>query len=321
MSDSLAYLRNKLPHYIVSSIQKIKRNSNKLTLYQGAKPKPLRLPVRYLNESLNSGSLLSISIVTPSYNHAQYIERTIRSVLTQNYPKLEYLIQDGASTDGTQELINAYVSEVTHIISGPDTGQANAINRGFSVTQGEIMAWLNSDDFLLPGTLRYVANFFALCPEVDVIYGHRILVDANDQMIGKWVLPPHDDEAITWEDYIPQETMFWRRRIWEKAGSYVDESYQFALDWELIFRFREQGAKFVRLPRFLGAFRVHAEQKTSSLLESIGKDEVNSLRSRYHGREISQREVNARFRSYQRKAWLAYWMERLKFWESTQELV
>src|SRR5262249_23541680 len=145
----------------------------------------------------------------------------------------------------------------------PDEGQTQAINLGFQHTSGEIMAYLNSDDLLLPGSLAYVAGYMAAHPEVDVVYGHRILIDECDDEVARWVLPRHDDRVLTWANFVPQETLFWRRRIWERVGGTLDASFQFAMDWDLILRFREAGARFVRLPRFLGAFRVHARQKTS----------------------------------------------------------
>jgi len=151
-----------------------------------------------------------------------------------------------------------------------DSGQAQAINRGFALTCGEIMAYLNSDDSLLPGCLNYVGTYFADHPEVDVVYGHRVLIDEEDREIGRWVLPRHTDEVLAWADYIPQETLFWRRRLWEAAGSSVSEEFRFAMDWDLILRFRDAGAKIVRVPRFLGAFRVHTDQKTSAELDLAG---------------------------------------------------
>jgi hypothetical protein len=101
--------------------------------------------------------------------------------------------------------------------------------------QGEIMAYLNSDDILLPGTLAYVARVFAADPAVDIIYGHRICIDEEGMEIGRWLLPKHDREAIKWFNYNPQETMFWRRRVWDALGG-LDETFRFAVDWDFILR-------------------------------------------------------------------------------------
>jgi len=232
-----------------------------------------------------------ISIVTPSFGQAPFIARTIESVLSQDYPQLEYFIQDGGSSDGTVEILERYSERLAGWASVPDSGQSHAINLGFARTSGEIMAWLNSDDLLLPGTLAYVGDYFAHNPGVDVVYGHRILIDEQDMEIGRWILPPHSDDVLSWADFIPQETLFWRRAIWDKAGGRVDESFRFAMDWDLLLRFRDAGARMVRLPFFLGAFRIHDAQKTSAAINSIGIGEMDRLRERHLGRRVSRDEI------------------------------
>jgi glycosyltransferase involved in cell wall biosynthesis len=239
-----------------------------------------------------------MAIVTPSFNQAGFLERTIRSVLDQEYPRLEYVVQDGGSWDQTGGILDRYRDRLAHVESRKDRGQAHAINLGFRHTTGEIMAYLNSDDALLPGTLAYVARYFALHPAVDVVYGHRIVIDEHDQEVGRWLLPPHEDHAIIWADYVPQETLFWRRRIWEKVGAAMDESYQFALDWDLLLRFRDAGARFKRLPRFLGAFRVHHQQKTSVTIAGVGARETDRLMLRLHGRTVTHEERLRRVRIF-----------------------
>jgi GT2 family glycosyltransferase len=255
-------------------------------------PRELRLPAHYSKPIAIEPPAPRISIVTPSFRHAAFIERTIRSVLDQGYPNLEYRVQDGASGDGTVEILERYQARLGGWESIPDGGQSVAINRGFARTGGEIMAWLNSDDLLLPGALAYVANYFTEHPEIDVVYGHRICIDEQDRQIGQWILPAHDGSVLSWADYVPQETLFWRRRIWEKAGGKVDESFRFAMDWDLLVRFREAGARFARLPRFIGAFRIHATQKTSAGISEIGFREMDRIRERIHGRVPSRVEVS-----------------------------
>lgn len=228
-----------------------------------------------------------ISIVTATMNAEAVLERAIRSVIDQGYPELEYIVQDGASVDGTRAILERYRDQLAVVRSEPDRGQSDALNRGFASAGGEILAYLNSDDLLLPGALSCVARFFTDHPDVDVVYGHRILIDADDQEIGRWVLPPHDDAVLSWADYVPQETLFWRRRIWDRVGATLDESFQFAMDWDLLLRFRDAGARFARIPRFLGAFRVHADQKTSAQMASIGQKEMARLRERVHGHPVS----------------------------------
>lgn len=296
-------------HELRKDIERRKRRSLRTTLRHWTTPRlgtlrhhpaePLRVPTSYLRTK-GPRNAPTISIVTPSYEQGRYLERTIYSVLNQNYPKLEYVVQDGGSSDETREVLEHYGASLSHWASEPDDGQADAINRGFAHTSGEIMAYLNSDDLLLPGSLAYVARYFARHPRVDVVYGQRVLIDEHDGQIGTWVLPRHDDRTLTVADYIPQETLFWRRELWERAGGMIDTSFKFAVDWDLLLRFREAGARMVRLPRFLGAFRVHAEQKTSSQLELCASESAR-LQRRVLGRAMGDEEVHARVRPFLRR--------------------
>ena len=239
-------------------------------------PKQGRLP---------DAQLPAIALVTPSYNQDKFLESTLLSVLNQNYPKLRYRVQDGGSKDRSAEIIQRYASRLESWESAPDRGQAAAIRRGFDQLPGEpgdIMAWLNSDDFIAPRALRFVAEYFARHPAVDVVYGHRIIIDSHDQEIGRWIMPRHDPATLEWIDYVPQETLFWRRRAWDAMGG-LDPSFQFALDWDLLARFQQAGARIVRLPYFLGCFRVHSEQKTSAHIHTTGHEEMTRIRTRIHG--------------------------------------
>lgn len=260
-------------------------------------PKPLFIP-NYYNRKPKLARPPLISIVTPSFNQGIFLERTIKSILSQQYPNLEYIIQDGGSHDNTIEILERYSSSIKHWESKFDDGQSSAINLGFCHATGEIMAYLNSDDLLLPGSLHYISHYFEKHPHVDVVYGHRILIDENDHEIGRWTLPSHNSHVLSWADYIPQETLFWRRQIWEKVGGKIDKSFRFAMDWDLILRFRDAGAKFTRLPRFLGAFRVHAQQKTSAQISQIGMEEMKRIRLRYHQRELLPVEIKDATRMY-----------------------
>jgi len=251
--------------------------------------KPLAVPTHDTRTAAPANAL-KISIVTPSFEQGRFLDRTIYSVVTQNYPSLEYVVQDGGSTDNTVDVLRRFDRLLTAWTSEQDAGQADAINRGFARTNGEIMAWLNSDDLLLPGALAVVAGYFAQHPEVDVVYGNRVMIDESDGQIGAWVLPKHDDRALTLADYVPQETLFWRRRIWNAVGGFVDTEFKFAVDWDLLLRFRHAGAKIVHVPRFLGAFRVHADQKTF-VERKVGQAECELLRERVHGRSLTSDEI------------------------------
>jgi glycosyltransferase involved in cell wall biosynthesis len=221
-----------------------------------------------------------IAIVTPSLNQGRYVRAAIDSVLGQKYPHLHYRVEDGGSQDETCDVLASYGPRLAWR-SERDTGQASAINRGFSELRGEIMGYLNSDDLLLPGTLAYVARAFAEEPAIDFVYGHRIYIDENGLETGRWVTTPHDPNAGKWVNIVPQETMFWRRRVWDKIGPF-DERLQFALDWDFILRAQAAGFRFKRLPRFLGCFRVHSQQKTETSW-AVNEVEAGRLKMKYLG--------------------------------------
>jgi FkbM family methyltransferase len=263
-------------------------------------PRAMYVPRSY-RKKLHLKNAPRISIVTPSYNQAQFIEATMRSVFDQQYPNLEYVVQDGGSKDHTMDIVAKYRPLLHHAESARDDGQSHALNLGFAHTTGEIMAYLNSDDLLLPGTLHYVAKFFQRHPNIDAVYGHRVIIDENGDEIGRWVLPPHDDDVLSWADYVPQETLFWRRSIWDRVGGRIDESFQFAMDWDLLIRFRDAGARFARLPRFCGAFRLHGAQKTSCMISDLGNREMARLRERCHGRQVHYDEIHTKIRPYLRR--------------------
>lgn len=217
---------------------------------------------------------MTISIVTPSFEQGRFLEWTLRSVLLQDFPKLEYVVMDGGSRDQTPEILSRYASRLTYLESAPDRGQADAVARGFARTTGEIMAYLNSDDMLAPGSLSFVENFFHEHPRVDALYSHRVFVNEANLVDSYWILPPHSNWLMKRWDYIPQETCFWRRRIYEQTGG-IDPRLQFALDYDLFARFMEQG-RMVRVNRFLGAFRRHANSKTFGLI--AGHPEIDKVR-------------------------------------------
>ncbi len=220
-----------------------------------------------------------VSIVTPSYNQGQYVARTVRSVLMQDYPDLEYLFLDGGSTDGTMAEVEPYLKRFAYWRSERDDGQAGAVQEGLRRASGDVMAYLNSDDVLAPGTVSRVVRFFERHPRVDAIYSHRVVIDENDRIMSTWLLPPHSSYLISRWDLLPQETCFWRRKLFERAGN-VDPSMAFALDYDLFVRYMRAG-RFARLNAFLGAFRRHSASKTVAQMDSIGKAEIEVVMRRY----------------------------------------
>lgn len=249
-----------------------------------------------------------ISVVTPSYNQREFVAETMESVLGQPDVDLEYVVQDGGSTDGSVDEIKARSARLAAWESAKDAGQADAIAKGFARTHGgpnDLMAWLNSDDVYLPGTLAFVSDYFARHPEVDVLYGNRILIDERSLEIGRWFLPGHDEEMMKLNDYVPQESLFWRRRVWDRVGG-INPAFKFAMDWDLLLRFQANGARIVHVPYFLACFRIHAAQKTSAQMEALGHQEIDRLRTQSQGRAFSHAEVENHpvlLRYLRRSAW------------------
>jgi glycosyltransferase involved in cell wall biosynthesis len=249
-----------------------------------------------------------IAIVTPSFNQGRFLRATIDSVLGQDYPRLFYHVQDGASADETVDILKSYGERISWR-SEADGGQSDAINRGFQSVDCDIMAYLNSDDTLLPGTLACVVNFFDQRPEVDFVYGHRIFIDHAGSEIGRAVYPSHDGEALKYAGYVPQETIFWRRRVWDKVGP-IDSEFHYALDWDFMLRAEAAGFELVRLRRFLACFRVHDEQKTTKSYER-GREEMQKLRRRSLGHVPSQIEIYRAMMPYLMRQFVFHWSYRL----------
>jgi ADP-heptose:LPS heptosyltransferase/GT2 family glycosyltransferase len=269
-------------------------------------PRPIVWDQRLPRPKISNEALPKIGIVTPSYGQPAFLESTIVSILNQEYPKLLYVVQDGGSKDSSPQIIARYESRLHHWASEQDKGQADAVRKGFSHIEpdlgpDDVMAWFNSDDLIAPRALRYVAAYFAAHPEVDALYGHRIIIDDQDREIGRWIMPRHEADSVEWIDYVPQETLFWRKRAWDLVGG-IDPSFQFALDWDLLARFHKAGLKIVRVPYFLGCFRIHAQQKTSQAIHTTGADEMARIRTRFHGSakdnpaEIERHARRIRFR-------------------------
>ncbi len=238
-------------------------------------------------------NLPELDLVTPSFNQSTFLPATLASVRTSSPAGVRHHVRDGASTDGSVAVLEQHGADLHHWVSEPDEGQADAIAKGFAQTSGrpdDLMAWLNADDVLLPGSLDFVRGYFASHPNVDVIYGNRVLIDRDGQEVGRWHLPPHDPEVLQLYDFVPQETLFWRRRIWDTVGG-IDRSLQFAIDWDLLLRFQAAGARMVHLPRFLGGFRLHSTQKSASLIGTTGQAELDHLRRRTFGRDLSPDEL------------------------------
>jgi glycosyltransferase involved in cell wall biosynthesis len=203
-----------------------------------------------------------VSIVTPSYNQAPYLEQTIRSVLDQDYPSLEYIVVDGASTDESVEIIKKYADKLAWWVSEKDKGQGEAINKGLARAKGEILAWLNSDDYYLSNAVSSAAKIFEQNPDVVLVYGDMLAVDQHGETTnvlkyGQYVL-----EDLLCFQIIGQPSVFFRRDAFEKAGG-LDTSYHFMLDHHLWIRIAQQG-KILHVPQVWAAARYHPLAKNRS---------------------------------------------------------
>jgi GT2 family glycosyltransferase len=282
-----------------------------------AHPPRTVVPERFPSRRRPARSRPGLAIVTPSFNQVRFLEQTIASVASAVGIAVDHVVQDGSSTDGSVDVLRRCAAGARSSKpadsgvrfrweSAPDAGQADAIAKGFAKTTGapdDLMTWINSDDYYLPGALPFVADWFAQHPTVDVVYGNRIVIDEEGLEIGRWYLPRHDDDLLRLNDFVPQETLFWRRRIWDHAGG-VDPSLKFAVDWDLLLRFLAAGARIVHVPYFLACFRVHRAQKTSAQMKSVGQQEIDRLRERTFGRRLSFAEVEThpRLLSYLRRS-------------------
>ncbi len=252
-------------------------------------------------EAAGSGPALPdaplVSIVTPSYNQAEFIEATIRSVLLQDHAPLEYIVVDGGSTDGTLDILRRYAAWLTWT-SEPDGGQAEAINKGLRRARGEVLAYLNSDDLYLPGAIARAVSCLRGQPQAGLVYGDCDVIDEAGRTVGRLRAPGPAQSLsrmIARGEYIPQPAAFWRRAVVERAGLF-DESLHLALDYDFFIR-AGRVMPVAYLPQPLAAFRLHGGSKTVS-------------REERHWREALR--VSSRHGLRPWHAW--WWLRRLRHW-------
>lgn len=204
-----------------------------------------------------------VSIVTPSYNQGRFLETTIRSVLEQDYPRVEYIIVDGGSTDNSPEIIRRYADRLAWWVSERDQGQTDAINKGFGRAHGEILAWINSDDVYQPGAIAEAVAFLQAHPKAGMVYGDASFIDEAGVEIGRFPAAQTDHRRLR-QGYvhIPQQASFFRADLWKRVGP-LDPSFYFAMDYDLWVRLSAL-APLVYLPRLWAAFRLHGDAKTIS---------------------------------------------------------
>lgn len=227
--------------------------------------------------------LPKISIVTPSYNQAKYLERTILSVLNQRYSNLEFIIVDGGSIDGSVEIIKKYERHIAYWHSKPDRGQSDALNYGFSKATGEIFGWLNSDDIYLPGAFASVVKAFCSRPQTGVVFGDWWEIDCADKVKSVNYAFDFSIGQFIYEGFhLNSQAMFWRRTVHQRIGEF-DINLHRTMDYEMILRMGlcEGQCSFYRISQALGGFRRHAEQKTIGF-DSRVIDEHRQIAKRNH---------------------------------------
>lgn len=234
-----------------------------------------------------------ISVVTPNYNQGEFIERTMLSVLEQNYPNLEYIIIDGASTDDSVHIIKKYENSLAYWKSEKDKGMYHAINKGLDRATGDIMCWINSDDILMESSLFKVAELFTIHNQLKWLQGKPTVIDEqgaflkSPKAVGS---PYHFYFGLHRKNYsfIQQESTFWHRSLWEKVGATLSLNYSMASDFDLWMRFFQYEKLYVTETK-LGAFRIREGQKSSNQHQYISEAD-RSLRS-----HIKSLSCNKRF--------------------------
>ena len=255
---------------------------------------------------MNEQDFPKVSIITPSYNQAKFLEETMLSVLEQDYPNIEYIIIDGGSDDGSKEIIERYSDRLAYWQSQKDKGQTDAINQGFAKASGEILAWLNSDDILYPGAVSAAVRQLKAHPEMGMVYANCHWIDAEGKVIGDFPAAQTDLKKLRrGYVHIPQQTAFFRADLWKKVGP-LDDSFYFAMDYDLWTRLASQ-APLLYVQELWAAFRLHEGAK------SIAEDDrcwPEMLRVHYRdgGKKISAFTIKYWIRKLVQPLWI--WLRR-----------
>lgn len=200
-----------------------------------------------------------VSIITPSYNQGEFIEETIKSILIQDYPNTEYIVTDGGSTDNTVQILKKYSDKIKWV-SEKDNGQADAVNKGIQMANGEIIYWLNSDDVLLPGVITKIVELFEKNPSAQLIYGNSYFIDDQGNIIGNVHVEPFDYKTFAVIDYIPQPSTFFKKDVYLAVGG-IDRNMHYAMDYDLWLKIAND-VNVIYYQEYLSYYRLHDNSKT-----------------------------------------------------------
>jgi glycosyltransferase involved in cell wall biosynthesis len=235
-----------------------------------------------------------VSVVTPSFNQGRFIERTLRSVLCQDYPAIEYIVVDALSTDETGPILERYRGAIDIVIRERDDGLADALHKGFARARGDILAYLNADDcYIGPDVISRAVASLSRRPRTEMVFGRRVTMDEAGHFVSRWPHFRFDAATLREVDFIPQECAFWRRSLWQRAGSFIDRDLTFAVDYDLWLRFLACDGRFEALNETFGLFREHSDQKSRARWQEDGWPEVQRLHRR-QGVVISESAVQAK---------------------------
>ncbi|WP_017303054.1 glycosyltransferase family 2 protein [Spirulina subsalsa] len=246
---------------------------------------PWDLEINLLNQVVDPEQLPLITIVTPSYNQGQFLEETIRSILLQGYPNLEYIIIDGGSDDNTLEIIRQYEPFLAYWISEPDGGQSEALNKGFKRATGELIGWQNSDDTYAPHALWYAANAYLNNPAADVIYGEVHHIDEQDNFIKKYPVIEATVENMIPYSSVSNHSVFYHRKIFENQ-QWINSELKHCMDQEFHLRLLLKGYQFTYEPRIIGYWRIHEQAKSTRQLEVWSKEAFQLCKSLYQQSDL-----------------------------------
>jgi len=238
-----------------------------------------------------------VSIVTPSYNQAEFIEETIRSVLLQNYPDIEYIVIDGGSTDGSVDIIRKYEPWLSYWTSEPDRGQSHAINKGWRRSNGDVVAWLNSDDLYEASAIHKIVEFFQSNDDVDMVYGDCLVIDEKGRLEGSSPSMEFSLEALVCNQwFISQPATFLRRRVLDEVGL-INEKLNLVMDWEFWLRIALKEFKISYFPETLASYRKYKNAKTSALSVKSGEEKIQVLNNIYNN------HIPSNIKPYRKKAY------------------